>query len=77
MSNTQMTIPEMIAAKEYRDSQGAWVPACGGTETPFWSRGGHLMLYCWQPSSGKHAYINCQTDIIMTDEEARASLGTF
>ena len=72
-----MTIPEMIAAKEYRDSQGTWVPACGGTEVPFWTRGGHYVLYMWQASTGKHAYLNCQTDIIMTYEEARDSLGTF
>jgi hypothetical protein len=57
--------------------QGDWFPACNGTETPFKTRGGHTLLYCWQPSSGRHAYINCETDMIMTDDDVRASLGTF
>jgi hypothetical protein len=58
-------------------SQGNWYPACGGTETAFRTRGGHLLLYCWQPSTGKHAYLNVETDIILTDEEARATLATY
>ena len=57
--------------------QGEWIPACGGTEVPFKTRAGHTLLYCWQPSSGRHAYINCETDTIMTNEDARMSLGTF
>ena len=57
--------------------QGNWYPACGGTETVFTSRAGHRLLYCWQPRTGRHAYINTETDIILSDDEARASLGTF
>lgn len=55
-------------------SQGSWIPACNGTEVPFTSRSGHRMLYCWQPSTGKHAYLNVETDIIMSEEEAAAAL---
>jgi hypothetical protein len=29
----------------------------------------------WQASSGRHAYINCDTDIILSDEEAMNALG--
>ena len=57
--------------------QGNWVPACNGTETPFVSRSGHRLLYCWQPATGRHAYINLDTDIALSDEEARASLATY
>jgi hypothetical protein len=32
------------------------------------------MLYCWNPATGQHAYLNLDTDIIMTDEEASAAL---
>jgi len=60
-----------------RRDQGNWIPACGGTETEFRSRGGHRLLYCWQPSSGRHAYVNLDTDVVLTDEEARATLGTW
>ena len=53
---------------------GRWVPACGGTEKPFTSRTGKRMLYCWNTGSGKHAYLDLDNDLIMTDEEARAAL---
>ena len=58
-------------------SQGNWYPACGGTETPFVSRSGHRLLYCWQPSTGNHAYINLDTDMVLTQEEAEMSLHLY
>lgn len=58
-------------------SADQWTPACGGTETPFVTRSGKRVLYCWNRATGKHAYLDCGTDIIMTDEEARAALGTY
>lgn len=51
-----------------------WVPACGGTEAPF-TVNGRRLLYCWQPSTGRHAYMDLGTDMILSDEEARAVLG--
>jgi hypothetical protein len=54
-----------------------WYPACGGTERPFVSRGGHRLLYVWQPATGNHAYLNLDTDVILSDDEARQTLGTF
>jgi hypothetical protein len=47
-----------------------WHPACGGTETPFLSRSGARLLYCFQPSSGNHAYLNLDTDMILSQEES-------
>ena len=61
----------MSANSSRRDN---WVPACGGTEVPFVSRSGIRMQYLYQPSTGLHAYINCDTDIIMTDDEASLAL---
>lgn len=66
-----------LKAADDRRAQGNWVPACGGTETPFTTRSGMRLLYCWQPSSGRHAYINLDTDIVLSDEEARAALGLY
>jgi hypothetical protein len=63
-----------MSASNAADS-GNWYPANGGTETPFNSRSGHRLLYVYQPSTGKHAYINCDTDILLTDEEAFTLLG--
>lgn len=51
-----------------------WYPASNGTETPFVSRSGRRLLYCWQPLTGKHAYLDLDSDCILTDEEASAAL---
>jgi hypothetical protein len=48
-----------------------WIPACGGLETPIVVRGRRL-LYCWQPSTGRHAYLDLDADLILTDDEAFA-----
>lgn len=56
-------------------TQGSWLPANGGTETPFRTRTGRKLLYCWQPSTGEHAYLDCETDLILSDEEAELALG--
>ena len=53
-----------------------WIPACGGTETAFNTRTGRRLLYCWNPGTGQHAYLDVQTDIILTTEEAQQALGT-
>jgi len=54
-----------------------WIPAGGGSETPFISFGGKRVLYCWNPSRQKHAYLDLDTDTILTDEEANQTLGFF
>jgi len=52
-----------------------WIPACGGTEQPFTTRTGRRLQYLWNPGTGAHAYIDVNTDIILTNEEARIALG--
>jgi hypothetical protein len=59
------------AVKEHADK---WVPACSGTEEPFKSRSGRRLLYCYNPKLDRHAYLDCETDLILTDEEAHAAL---
>lgn len=70
-----MNLVEILQAAEQARAQGNWVPANGGTETPFVTRNKRRLLYCWQPSSGKHAYLDLDTDLILSDEEAQAALG--
>lgn len=70
-----VNLAQLIVEAEYRASQGAWVPANGGTETPFITRTGRRLLYCWQQTTGRHAYLDLGTDLILTDEEAWAALG--
>ena len=72
-----MNIVEQLEANDRKKEQGNWVPACGGTEVPFMTRSGVRLLYCWQQSTGRHAYLNCETDLIISDEEARMILGNF
>lgn len=47
-----------------------WVPANSGNETPFTARSGRRLLYCWNPATSQHAYLDCDNDIILTDAEA-------
>jgi len=70
-------VPLSVAldARQITAERGPWVPASGGTEIPFVTRTGHRLQYLWQPTTGKHAYIDCDTDILLTDEEARRILG--
>lgn len=64
-----MNIPEILKAAEEKKAQGNWYPANGGTEVPFMTRSGRTLLYVWQPSTGKHAYLDCGTDMIIPDDE--------
>ena len=66
-----MTITERLDERQRNAQAGNWVPACGGTERPFTMRG-YRLQYLWQPSTGRHAYLNCDTDILLTDKEFSA-----
>jgi hypothetical protein len=72
-----MNITELIKQIEEKSAQGNWIPACGKTEVPFRTRSGKTLLYCWQPSTGRHAYLDCGIDLILSDEEAQIALGKF
>lgn len=71
------TLADILRMKREKAEQGDWVPANGGTETIFHTRTGRRLLYCWQPSTGDHRYLDCDTDLILSDEEARLALGTY
>lgn len=75
MSSQYMTVAELLDKKKKEDEQGVWVPGNSGTEKPFYTRNRRKLLYCWQPSTGKHAYLDCETDLILSDEEAQLALG--
>jgi hypothetical protein len=46
----------------------SWVPACGGTEEVYTVRGKRF-LYCYNPKQHKHAYLDVDCDMIMSDED--------
>jgi hypothetical protein len=51
--------------------KGQLVPACGGTEKPFTTKG-YRLLYCWHTGDKKHYYLNLDTDMILSQEEVNA-----
>ena len=51
-----------------------WVPACGGTETPFTTRTGRRLLDMWNLSTGEHAYNDIASDIFLSNDEASTAL---
>jgi len=67
---------EMTAEFAAAIGRDVWVPANGGHETEFLARSGARLLYVWNGKSRKHAYLDLGTDIILSDEEAFAHLGT-
>jgi hypothetical protein len=75
MHYPEHTLADCLKAREEVKAQGNWHPASGGKEEPFTTRNNRRLLYCWQPSSGKHAYLDLDTDLILDDEEARLALG--
>lgn len=69
-----MTLVEQLNAADEKRKQGNWYPAANGTETAFKTRSGVTLLYCYQPSTGNHAYLNCETDLILSEEESQSLL---
>lgn len=45
-------------------NEGHWVPACGGSETPF-TYEGQRYLYCWHTGAKVHGYIHLESDMPM------------
>jgi hypothetical protein len=81
LRETTATLHELIDKhnKEMEKSikLDSWVPASGGTELPFKSRSGKRLQYVWQPSTGQHAYLDVDSDVILSDEEAEACLALY
>ena len=75
MENTNTTIlpgarlaGESLHAWVARVYSAGWVPACGGTETPLMMKG-RRVLYVTDLKLGAHAYLDLNTDIILTAAE--------
>jgi hypothetical protein len=72
-----LTVAELLEKRAKEKEQGNWIPANGGTEVPFLTRSGRKLQYLWQPSTGKHAYYDCDNDLILSDEEAQLALAMY
>lgn len=66
-----VNLADLLLAVDAAKDQGDWQPANGGTEEPFMTRSRRRLLYCWQPSTGRHAYLDMDSDLILSDEEAQ------
>ena len=65
-----------LPGEEHPSHGGPWRPASGGTEKRTTTRSGRRVQYMHQPSTGASAYIDLDTDIFLTDDEAaREGLG--
>lgn len=53
-----------------------WVPAAGGKEEPFNTKDGRRLQYMWNPSTREHAYLDLDTDVLLSDDEAWKVLGS-
>lgn len=68
----ELTCYERIRRAVEKANNGPWLPACCGTEEPMTTRTGARVLYCWQPSTGRHAYLDLDTDLIIEDTDLGA-----
>jgi hypothetical protein len=68
--NAVISVADQLRWQAAKRENGPIYPANGGTETPIRYRGGRTLLYCWQPSTGRHMYLDTETDIILSDEDA-------
>jgi hypothetical protein len=70
------TPPETCASPRRvgRGRSDDWFPASGGSEEPFTTRMRRRLLYVWQPSTGRHAYLDMDRDVILSDEEVSIAI---
>jgi hypothetical protein len=68
---------DIMEACDEAKRQGPWMPASNGSEEVFLTRSGRRLLYCWQQTTGQHAYLDVDTDLLLTEEEARMHLDTY
>lgn len=64
------SVASYLDAVDKWKAEGDWQPASGGSEKPFATQSGKRLQYVYQPRSGRHAYLDADDDVILTDEEA-------
>lgn len=73
MTQTASIADQIAAAEARRYQRGSWVTACGGKEVPMTVQG-RRVLYVWHTGTREHAYLDLDTDLILSNED-RAALG--
>ena len=48
-----------------------WTPAANGTEKPTRFPDGSTLLYCYNPVLQQHAYLDCGTDLFVSESVLR------
>jgi hypothetical protein len=69
------SVAEILDERQKKKEGGDWFPASGGTEQPFKTRTGRRLQYVYQPSTGNHAYLDLDTDLILSHEDSNFALG--
>lgn len=76
-TSNKTSLADIFESIDTARKQGNWAPANGGTEQVFQARSGKRLLYCWQASTGTHAYLDVDSDLILSEEEARMHLNLY
>lgn len=74
MNDANKTVAQILDERQAKAEQGPWIPACGGTEVPFTTRTGRRLQYVYQPTTGRHAYHDLGSDLILSDRDAAVAL---
>jgi len=72
---TNNTVPSCKHLDTVGSPMHTWEVGCGGAEIPMRTRTGVRVLYMWLPcytEGDAHAYLNLDTDIFMSYDEAKA-----
>lgn len=65
---SQKTLSELLDERDKQRENGPWIVACGGKE-PIMKVKSFRVQYMYQPSTGRHAYYNFDTDMFLSDHE--------
>jgi hypothetical protein len=66
----------MVTVKANMGERTMWLPANGGTETPYITRTGHRVLYMWNRATGEHDwYIFALDQFVGQDIERQIQFG--
>ena len=64
-----MTLGRIEYDRAVKARADRWVPACGGNEIPYRDKLGRMVLYVFNPATGKHGFLDMGQDIVFEDHD--------
>ena len=65
-----LLISEPTSTESQNRIDTAWRPACGGSEQPYKTRAGFIVLYMWNWITGVHQYYSVAEDLFIENTES-------